>query len=173
MCFARPGRRAQRLHQKRRRRDVAHRARLVRRQPRNVVGARIQPCAVIGLIDHAQDAGLFGHDHIQGVFVVTFALVCAPRRADAHPHRVDDLLNQLPRLTRNINGQLSADHLHHVRASEGRLINVCGHLCQTCALQCAPRRVLPRGACAVMRAAVQHETARTGAPLLLERLPGQ
>ena len=173
MCFARPGRRAQRLHQKRRRRDVAHRARLIRPQSRNVVAAHIQPCAVIGRINQAEDAGLFGHDHIQRVFLVTLALVCAPWCADAHPHRVDDLLDQFPRLTSDIDGQLSADQLHHVRASEGRLVDVCGHLGHTCALQRAPRCALPLGARAVMRAAVQHETARIGAPLLLERLPGQ
>ena len=33
---------------------------------------------------------------------MAFALVCAPRCADAHTHRVDDLLNQFPRVARDI-----------------------------------------------------------------------
>ena len=64
---------------------------------------------MIGLIDQAEDAGLFGHDHIQGVFLVTFAFVCAPRCADAHPHRVDDLLNHFARLTGRVHRELGAD----------------------------------------------------------------
>ena len=89
----------------------------------------------------------------------------APRRADAHPHRVDHLLNRFPRLTRNIDRQLGADQLHHIRARERRLINARGHLRQVCAVQGAPRCALPRFALSEMRAAVEHQAAPIGAPL--------
>ncbi len=75
--LARAGGRLQRLHQKRRHRDGADRARLIGRQTPKVVGAHIQPRTVGGRIDHAQDALLLGDHRVDGEFLVPFAVVCA------------------------------------------------------------------------------------------------
>ena len=114
---------------------------LVGRQIAEVVGAHIQAAAVVGLIDHAEDAFLLGDDRVEGELLVTFALVRLARRADAHTHLVDDLLDQRARVAGRVDGQLRADQLDHVGARERRLVDVRGHLRDARAVQlrCAPR----------------------------------
>jgi len=64
MGFARARGRVQRLHQKRRGRDIGDGARLIPRQPVPAGGAHVQPGAGVALVGQGEDARLFGHDHI-------------------------------------------------------------------------------------------------------------
>ena len=56
-------------------RDVADGALLVGRQVAEVFGAHIQAAAVVGLVDHAEDAFLLGDDRVDGELLVAFAVV--------------------------------------------------------------------------------------------------
>ena len=90
-----PAGRLQRLHQKRRDRDVADGALLIGRQVAEVVVAHVEARAVVGLVDHVEDVFLFGDDRVEGELLVAFAVVGFARRADAHADLVDDLLDEL------------------------------------------------------------------------------
>ena len=91
-------------------------------------------------------------------------------------HRVDDALDERARFAGRVDRQLRADQLDHVGAGERGLVDVRGHR--------APMRPRSQHGAArapqalgtrsdMVRVAVQLQAARIGAPLLLERRPGQ
>ena len=100
---------------------------------------------------------------------------CALARcADAHPDRVDELLDELARVTGRVDGQVRADEFDHVGAGERGLVDARRRRAmraRSWAARARARRAL--GARRVMRVAVQAQAARVGAPLLFEFLPRQ
>ncbi len=73
--FAGAGRGLQRLHQKRRHRDVADGALLIGGQVAEVRGAHIEAGAGVVLVEHVEDALLLDHDRVEGELLMPLALV--------------------------------------------------------------------------------------------------
>jgi hypothetical protein len=80
--LARTGGGLQRLHQEGRDRNAGDGALLIGRQVAKVFGAHIQAAAVVGLINDVQYPLLLEHDEVQGVFLVSFAVLCGAGKCD-------------------------------------------------------------------------------------------
>ena len=101
---------------------------LIRGELAEICVAEVEAGAVVGLVDHVEDAFLLGDDRLEGELLVAFAVMRFARRADAHPDLVDDLLDELSRFAGRVDGELRADQLDHVGAGERGLVDVRGHL---------------------------------------------
>jgi len=98
-------------------------ARLNRRQRLEVLGAHPQPRAVVDRIHQSENALLLGNHRVHGEHLMALAVMRLPVRADAHPHRVDHLLDARPRIPRRVHRQQRAHPLHQVRARARRLVD--------------------------------------------------
>lgn len=66
--------------------------------------AHIEAGAVVGAVDHGEDALLFGDDRVDGEAFVALAVMGGARRADAHAHLGDDLLDHRARVAGRVDG---------------------------------------------------------------------
>ena len=82
-------------------------------------------------------------------------------------------LDERARIAGRVDGQLRAHQLDHVGARERGLVDVRGHLRDVRPVKGAARLGAPRIARRIVCVAVEHQAARIGAPLLLERRPRQ